>query len=399
MAKILYISEQHQSLDAFPDVGQDDFEVLPAGSVPTIQQVREADTVLLLGSVNDGGRASQIAGVFRLSVHHGTTVVFAHPERLLHEALILDALAPHRRGELPGSHPVEASHPAFHEYLSIFGRSHMEFGDLPEDSEILGTLQGHSAHPPAAWCAPVGAGGVYVVPFFLAGAGGFLSSLLDAVQTHRSGESGFIPDFLTNLRVATEDELLSGIDSAERALQTLRQRASELSRFRLLVGHLSGDAFEQLVIHTLNVVFEGTDHLAEDREDLRAEDFWVSAAGQDRALAEAKGIGRHVRREDVNQVDNHRAGLERVVEELPGLLVVNVFRGDESLESRELPVNQDVIRHAVRQNVLVLRGIDLYHLVSQRLGGANVGDELISALYAGGGWLEVTAEAISLRNG
>lgn len=180
-------------------------------------------------------------------------------------------------------------------------------------------------------------------------------------------------------------------------LTGLRDKAASLSKFRLLVGPLSGDAFEQLVIEALNIVFDGTDHRAEDREDLRAEDFWILKGDLDSALAEAKGVGRHVRREDVNQVDNHRAELERDVEQLPGLLVVNIFRGDDSLERRELPVNDGVVRHAVRQNVLILRGIDLYWLLSQKLAGQPVGDDLVNALHSVGGWLMVNDEKVELR--
>lgn len=204
-------------------------------------------------------------------------------------------------------------------------------------------------------------------------------------------------DFLSELRVATEPELLAAIERAELELAGLREQASRLKRFRLLVGPLSGDAFEQLAIDALNEVLAGGDYRAEDREELRVEDFWILGDTDEDALAEAKGINRHVRREDVNQVDNHRAEQERQVEDLPGLLVVNVFRSADSMEPRVIPVNADVVRHAVRQNVLILRGIDLYYLVSRKLAGEDAGSELVNALGAGGGWLAVNEDGSDLR--
>jgi len=52
----------------------------------------------------------------------------------------------------------------------------------------------------------------------------------------------------------------------------------------------------------LNVVLDGSDYRAEDREDLRAEDFWIVGPDGDAAMAEVKGINSNVRRQDVNQL-------------------------------------------------------------------------------------------------
>lgn len=49
-----------------------------------------------------------------------------------------------------------------------------------------------------------------------------------------------------------------------------------------------------------------------------------------------------------------------------------------------------VVATARRQNVLVLRGIDLYNLVSQARKDEGVGDDFLKHLLGGGGWLEVT---------
>jgi hypothetical protein len=60
-------------------------------------------------------------------------------------------------------------------------------------------------------------------------------------------------------------------------------------------------------------------------------------------------------------------------------------------------VSEDVIRHADRQNVLILRGIDLYKLVSRKLAGEDAPRELLEALDAHGGWLEVDDDRADLH--
>jgi hypothetical protein len=182
------------------------------------------------------------------------------------------------------------------------------------------------------------------------------------------------------------------------ALDELRERARELERFRHLVGRASGSGLEVLVIETLNVILKGSGYRAEDREDVRAEDFWIVGLNGDVALAEVKGQNTHIRRDDVNQVDSHRDEVGEAAADLPGLLIVNIFRGHAGLDQRELPVADQAIRRASGSNVLALRTYDLFNLLHQGMSGTDAATVLIDALESGGGWLEVTAEGHALHS-
>jgi hypothetical protein len=395
---VLVLAESDPAITGFQEPGIE----IELG-VPSTEAVVDAELVIVWGPFGDSNRTKQIAGVLGLAAERGPTIVVMYPGTLSQEFEIVDQLLRVRRSDVEDQ-PVRPVHPAFREYLSVFGRSSQAFTDPTAEAEVLGDVIVTETAPPnrapAAMCRTLGEGGaVYVLPYLLAGAGDFVPKLLQALRNHRSGAGGGVPGYLSDLRLGTEAELLANIELAKTDLEGLQKEADRLARFRLLVGPLSGDAFEALAIEALNEVFEGTTYEAEDREDLRVEDFWVVADGEDQALGEAKGQGSHIGRGDVNQVDNHRAEQNRQVEELPGLLVVNIFRGDESLEKRLLPVSEDVVRHAVRQNVLVLRSIDLYRLLSRKFSGEQVGDTLVDALNAGGGWLMVEDEAVELRQG
>lgn len=122
--------------------------------------------------------------------------------------------------------------------------------------------------------------------------------------------------------------------------------------------------------------------------------------GSRAALGESKAAGGGVTLTHVNQFNSHRTEIfDAAPDELPGLLVVNQFRNDDNMGRRELAVDQRVIRHAVRMNVLILRTLDLYTLVARRLAGADDSRELQLALESGGGWLEATVDRLEHHSG
>lgn len=175
-----------------------------------------------------------------------------------------------------------------------------------------------------------------------------------------------LPEFLAELHLPGEQDVLAQIGETERALGELRERAEYLGHFRFLLGPRgTGAVLEGSVIEALNVVLDGTEYRAEDRADVRAEDFWIVGPEGDVALAEVKGVNTNVRREDVNQVDSHREAAERPPA-FPGLLVVNIFRGHDTLEQRQLPIPDQTLTHGANSNVLILRTQDLYNLVHWR---------------------------------
>jgi hypothetical protein len=374
-----------------------------SGRWPSLEDASGAQLVIVLGPLVSAPYADQLAGVLRIAVrNHGTLVVLAYPGDLTSpaDALLLDALTGvDVQSRRPVGERISASAPAFDRYFELYGRTLVQF-NRADHALTLAELGGE----PCAFTLGAGAGAIYVLPYSVANLAQshdqFVQDLIAAVRAHRGGAAEPLPDFVADLRLPGEDAVLDEIDRLSTRLTKLQTQADQLEGYRHLIGNLSGDPFEELVIDSLNVVLDGTDHHAEDREDVGAEDFWIVAPGGDHALAEAKGIGSHVRRRDVSQVEMHRAEVQGEEDsELPGLLIVNVFRSADQLERRQLPVSDDIARHAARLNVLILRGWDLYQLVARALADPETGRQFLAQLSAGGGWLEVTPEALSLHTG
>jgi tRNA nucleotidyltransferase/poly(A) polymerase len=225
-----------------------------------------------------------------------------------------------------------------------------------------------------------------------------IQRVVAAVVEHQEATIGLPPPFLADLAVPGQESLNVAIEKAAQDLADLDRERAELERHKLLIGRAHGQAFENLVIDELNLILRGSDLLARDVEEVFVEDFEL-AKGSDRvAIGEAKGVNRGVSLGDVNQVNDHRTELfDAGVEDLPGLLVVNTFRGAEALERREEIVHERVCRHARRMNVLVLRSWDLYQLVVRRLNGKDDAGQFAEALQAGGGWFDVGGDDIELR--
>jgi len=399
----MYLSDRYPTLLDMAGVNEATAAAVPPEYVPSADELRGAEMVVVAGELKSADRAQQLAGLLADAVPSGLVVVIAYPARIAGPVgdLVRGLVETNIQDLRETLTQVANSHAAFSEYFATFGRGYTVFPHLADDIEVLAQdAPGATGHP-AAICVHRGRGSIYLLPMHNAGAGWdvFFNSLIGSVDQHRAGAAGALPDYLRELRLPGEADLLSNIEHRMTELEERRMEAERLERFRWLIGPLTGAAFETLVLDSLNLVLQDSGYRAEDRPDTGAEDFWIVSPDGDVALAEAKGIATHVRRDHVNQVDNHRMMLDLDVPDLPGLLVVNAFRGHPELERRTLDVNADVVKRARVSNVLILRGIDLYRLVALKVGGEDVAATFVDALLGGGGWLRVTDQGTELVQG
>jgi hypothetical protein len=372
-----------------------------SAGVPALDRLADYDDVAVLGALSDADQAQELAGGLRLAVEQGVRAVVLFPVAVENaDRRFLTTLDPtlSEIDRFPEARQGSASHPAFYNYFGSYGRLLSSFPSPPPNATTLGIAEGSSV----ALRVPIGQGVIYVLPFHVASLEASYNPLLRSVLAAITGfESGrgeaTLPQFVDDMRLPGEAEVLRKIEELRNETEHAEEQAAALREFRQMIGKASGDSLERLVLDALNQVMRGTDWVAEDRPDTKAEDFWIVEEDQDRVLAEVKGIGGSVNRQAVNQVDNHRAEHGLGVEDIPGLLVVNTFRNSDDEAQRRTPVSPDVIRHAVRLNVLVMRTLDLYYLLHQALDGKEVGEVLVDALKAAGGWLEVTESCHDLK--
>jgi len=153
----------------------------------------------------------------------------------------------------------------------------------------------------------------------------------------------------------------------------------------------SGDILKERVVGILRGFFGlKVDAPEEFREDAKVLD---ENTGEAIALAEIKGTKAGIKRDHINQVDSHRerAGLSPSV---PGFLIINNEMSVAGVQERfETTVPGEQIDHAKRQNVLIIRTIDLLYLIRQFEDRPDRQAKFLEIIASGGGWLRVTPTA------
>jgi hypothetical protein len=361
-----------------------------------------ADLVVFIGPMRDIQRSLQLAGVLKLALEAGATFAFLYNARFeeIDQRFIYELVPELASRRITGDSirlvaPKPAPHPAFRTYITVHGQNDLHFYQRPDGTEVLAYTM--ASLPPQLQVSPtavrigIAAGSLYILPYHApTDRQQMLERLVEAVIDHREGRLVAVPPFFEELRLPGEEKVVEDIAAARDGLERLEGQRAGLTKHKHLVGHFSGEQLEQLVIEEMNFVLSGSGMQARDVTGF-AEDFeLVDAAGIRKALAESKGVGGGVALPHVNQVNDHRTeGFDATADELPGLLVVNAFRNDDTLDRRQESVHERIVRHARRMNVLVLRSWDLYQLVVRRLADHDDRAEILDALLGGGGWLEV----------
>jgi hypothetical protein len=382
-------------------VRSDQVQLEHVGVLPPDEFVA-ADFALFIGPMSNPQRGLELAGALKLALERGATLVFLYrgtfeaPDHSFIGEFVQLASRPITGSVVRAAATDPAPHPAFRTYITMHGQTDLQFYNLPEGTEVLAHAPIPSPPPtrqvePTAVRIGIAAGSLYILPYQPSSSPSvMLERLVQAVIDHREGRLVAVPPFFEELRVPGEEKVVAGIVAARDELDRLEGQRAALTKHKHLVGHFSGEQLEDLVVEEMNLVLSGSGVQARDVEERYVEDFeLVDVAGIRKALAESKGVGGGLALGHVDQVNNHRSEFNASADELPGLLVVNAFRNDDTLGRRQESVHERIVRHARRMNVLVLRTWDLYELVVRRLAGHDDSAQILGALLGGGGWLEV----------
>jgi len=114
----------------------------------------------------------------------------------------------------------------------------------------------------------------FLVADFAESNGDLIGDLLFSLQrVGVSGDAATVHDYLAQLRLPGDDDVLAEVASLRGSLMGAENEAARLKHFRLLVGPLQDTALEELVIETLNEILAGSGYKAEDRPEASGEDF------------------------------------------------------------------------------------------------------------------------------
>ncbi len=216
--------------------------------------------------------------------------------------------------------------------------------------------------------------------------------LINALLDYRQKRSSEIPQWLNEFQFETEKEIQVQLDSLSKQFTKLENSLNKWDSYKLILT-TSGGILKNLIVDILENYFS----LRVDSLDVNIEDAKIlDKDGTVLTMIEIKGTKKGIKREHINQVDSHRErnGLKS---ETPGVLIINNEMSTVGVKERmgtDVPTDQ--IKHANNLNILILRTIDLLLLIRQFEKVTNRGEQLLSLLGSGGGWLRVDLESYKL---
>ncbi len=196
------------------------------------------------------------------------------------------------------------------------------------------------------------------------------------------------PEWVMAFRFSEEDGIEERKATLIAEVSQIENRTEILNNFkRVLV--CDGD----LLVDSVTDIFKNgfgfrVDNFDEYREDLKL----LDTDGSPMAVCEVKGTNGGVKRAHVNQADDHRerAGLAN---DFPALLIINThIKNSRNLTEKDKAVPSEQVQHATRNNVLIVRTLDLLMLLKLMLDSIITKDEVIALFLNQHGWLRVSDE-------
>lgn len=216
-----------------------------------------------------------------------------------------------------------------------------------------------------------------------------------------------VPDFGTEGLVTGEADLLDAIATYVKDLQDARDSLAETAGWRRLLGKNAGHGYRDEVVQALDFIL--SDHgWKSDPEfvDVKREDFILDSTRPERRariVGNAKSVNTGVKKSHISQGHSHRQMVEEQAQAVgdtetafPALLVINQFRGSDSLAERRQDVGQPTLDEAQRNRVALLRSWDLFQMVNRQLASQALPTELVDRWLAEGGWLRVELDSAEL---
>ncbi|MFC2059276.1 hypothetical protein ACFLTS_06560 [Chloroflexota bacterium] len=122
------------------------------------------------------------------------------------------------------------------------------------------------------------------------------------------------------------------------------------------------------------------------------EDFWIlDDTGNHVAICEVKALSKNIKREHITALVQHREHHD-LPDDFPSTLFVNTFADVETVEEKDLRITKVECQKAIRDNVLIIRTLDLVRLLDLveqvKIETTKINDLLLTEK----GWLKVSDE-------
>ncbi|MCK4447545.1 MAG: hypothetical protein KAW56_10750 [Candidatus Marinimicrobia bacterium] len=194
-----------------------------------------------------------------------------------------------------------------------------------------------------------------------------------------------IPEWINEFKFKKEIKYLTEKSVLQDRINKINDNIELYQRFKrilLLDGEVLVDAVVELFEKGLNLNVNKHDDLKEDIKILNKDNNPI-------ILGEIKGTNRGLKREHINQLDNHRERSD-YPPEFPGILIINThIKNSRNLKEKDKDIPKEQIKHAVKMNILLLRTLDLLRLLRLIDDNCISRDKALKIFKSEVGWLKV----------
>jgi len=197
-----------------------------------------------------------------------------------------------------------------------------------------------------------------------------------------------IPSWVDSFEFSDEEGLKNENDTL---MKEVEDNIEKLQEFRAFKKALISSG-EVLVDSVINIFEKGFEFSLDTKDELREDLKILDDVGKPIVFVEVKGTNTSVKREHINQCDSHREQADLPLN-FPSILVINThIKNARNIDEKDQELAVEQIKHAAKNNVLILRTLDLLRLLSLKFDRDIPKNEIISLLSINSGWLKVSKD-------
>jgi len=133
------------------------------------------------------------------------------------------------------------------------------------------------------------------------------------------------------------------------------------------------------------------------KHDIGSEDFWIVHGIDSKiCICEVKGKDGSIKRQDIRDFEPNREAAGKD-ENFPSLLIANTHNKANTLQDKDRPIDSNVIEYASRNNILIIRTLDLLKILDMYQSSIITKQEIVDKIISPtGGWVKIKDHEIKI---
>jgi hypothetical protein len=218
-----------------------------------------------------------------------------------------------------------------------------------------------------------------------------ISEIQKSLETHRKNIEIEPPTWTDEIKLKREKDFESQISEFEKQIAPKKELLEKQYYLKAILW-LKHNELRDRCMAALNEMSIPTWKDDKGIEDIRI----LNKAGTEICICEVKGKDADIAKNDLLKFEANRDAAGKA-ESFPSLLIANTHNKSDTLEEKDKPIPSNVIEHAVRNNILIIRTLDLFKLLDIYQEEKIKSEEIVEKHTHLDGWMRVGQEIEHVR--